>query len=125
MLLVLIILLLNSINCSYSDKHPFIKGLDSGSVSASSTGSPIEQVRASTAVSTPTSAPQPSVDSVNITDSARRLSALAQAVQDAPEVDTLRVAALQQSIGNGQYAINAERIADRLIQMEQDLRDAQ
>ncbi len=98
-----------------------IKGLGSGSLAASSGGSPIEQIRASTAVSTATSAPQPGVDSVNITDSARRLLALAQAVQAAPEVDAQRVAELQQSIGNGQYLVQPGRIADRLLQMEQDL----
>jgi len=98
-----------------------IKGLDSSSVGAGGSGGAIEQIRASTALSTATSAPQPSVDSVNITDSARRLFALAQAVQDAPDVDTARVAELQQAIGNGQYAINPDRIADRLLQMEQDL----
>ena len=98
-----------------------IKGLDSSSLGASGSGSPIEQIRASVAVSTATSAPQPSVDSVNITDSARRLFALAQAVQEAPEVDSERVAALQNAIGNGQYTINPDRVADRLLQMEQDL----
>ena len=98
-----------------------IKGLDSSSLGASSSGSPIEQIRASTAVSTATSAPQPSVDSVNITDSARRLFALAQAVQDSPEVDAERVAALQHAIASGQYTINPDRVADRLLQMEQDL----
>ena len=41
-----------------------IKGLDSSSLGASGRGSPIEQIRASTAVSSATSAPQPSVDSV-------------------------------------------------------------
>jgi negative regulator of flagellin synthesis FlgM len=98
-----------------------IKGLDSSSLGASSGGSPIEQIRASTAVSNATNAPQPAVDSVNITDSARRLFALAQAVNAAPEVDTQRVAALQQEISNGQYVIHPDRLADRLLQMEQDL----
>ncbi|MGC2461832.1 MAG: flagellar biosynthesis anti-sigma factor FlgM [Steroidobacteraceae bacterium] len=98
-----------------------IKGLDSSSLGASSSGSPIEQIRASTAVSTATSAPQPSVDSLNITDSARRLFALAQAVQDSPEIDTERVAARQHAIASGQYTINPDRVADRLLQMEQDL----
>jgi flagellar biosynthesis anti-sigma factor FlgM len=98
-----------------------IKGLDSSSLGASGRGSPIEQIRASTAVSSATSAPQPSVDSVNITDSARRLFALAQAVNEAPEVDSQRVAALQQAIDGGQYTINPTRVADRLLQMEQDL----
>jgi flagellar biosynthesis anti-sigma factor FlgM len=47
--------------------------------------------------------------------------ALAQAVSEAPEVDTQRVSALQQSISSGQYVINPDRIANRLLQMEQDL----
>ena len=98
-----------------------IKGLGSSSLGASSSGTPVEQIRASTAPSSATAAPQPGVDSVNITDSARRLSALAQAVQSAPDVDSQRVAALQQAIGNGQYQISPERVADRLLQMEQDL----
>jgi negative regulator of flagellin synthesis FlgM len=98
-----------------------IKGLDSSSLGASSSGSPIEQIRASTAVSSATNAPQPGVDSVNITDSARRLFALAQAVNASPEVDTQRVAELQQAIADGQYVIHPDRVADRLLQMEQDL----
>ena len=101
-----------------------IKGLGSGAVGASGAGSPIEQIRASTAISTPTNAPQPSVDSVNITDTARRLLALSQAVHDTPDVDSLRVAVLQQSISSGQYSINPGRIADRLLQMEHDLGSA-
>jgi negative regulator of flagellin synthesis FlgM len=99
-----------------------IKGLDSSSIGAArSGGSPIEQIRASTPLGNAAGAPQPSVDSVNITDSARRLFALAQAVNAAPEIDSQRVAAYQQAIGAGQYTINPDRIADRLLQMEQDL----
>ena len=98
-----------------------IKGLGSSSIGASSSGTPVEQIRASTAPGSATGAPQPGIDSVNITDSARRLSALAQAVNASPEVDSQRVSALQQAIGNGQYVISADRIANRLLQMEQDL----
>ena len=99
-----------------------IKGIGAGSVgSASSSGAPVEQVRATAPLSTATGAPQPGADSVNITDSARQLSALAQAVNATPAMDTQRVAQLQQAISNGQYTIDPARIADRLLQMEQDL----
>jgi flagellar biosynthesis anti-sigma factor FlgM len=47
--------------------------------------------------------------------------ALAQAVHAAPEVDAQRVAQLQQSIGNGTYQVQPERIANQLLKMEQDL----
>ena len=98
-----------------------IKALNGSSISASNSGSPIEQIRASTATSTSTSAAPPSVDSVQITDSARRLAALSQAVQNTPEVDSQRVAVLQQAIEGGQYSVNPQLIADRLLQFEQDL----
>ena len=83
-----------------------IDGMGSGSIGASNGGGPIEQVRPSAAAGTATNAPQPGVDNVNITDSARRMLALAQAVQAAPEVNTQRVAELQQS--------NLERLDDSI-----------
>jgi len=98
-----------------------IKGLGSSSLGASSSGTPVDQIRAATAPSSATGAPQSGVDSVNITDSARRLSALAQAVHASPELDSQRVTALQQAISNGQYVVSPDRIANRLLQMEQDL----
>ena len=95
-----------------------IKGLGSGSIGASSSGSPVEQVRPSATVGTPTSAPRSNSDNVQITESARSLAALSQAVQDTPEIDTQRVQALQQAIDGGQYTVNPERIADGLLQFE-------
>lgn len=95
-----------------------IKGLDGGSIGASGSGSPIEQVRASTAANTSTGAPPSHADDVQITDSARRLASLAQALQGGPEIDSQRVQALQQAIEGGHYAINPERIADGLLQFE-------
>lgn len=60
-------------------------------------------------------------DSVHITDSARALAALSQAIQSVPDVDTARVATLQQAIASGSYSIDSEGIAARLLQTEQDL----
>ncbi len=95
-----------------------IKGLDGGSIGASGSGSPIEQVRPGTAAGTSTAAPRSNADDVQITDSARRLASLAQAVRDTPEVDSQRVQSLQQAVESGHYAINPERIADGLLRFE-------
>ena len=46
---------------------------------------------------------------------------LEQAIREAPDVDTQRVATLQQSIEHGQYQVDAGRIADRLLQLEGDI----
>jgi negative regulator of flagellin synthesis FlgM len=61
------------------------------------------------------------VDTVEITESARQMAALAQAVKDTPEVDSKRVAALQQAIESGQYSIDPARIADGIVQFEKNL----
>ena len=61
-------------------------------------------------------------DTVTVSSAARHMTALQQAVNEVPDVDTNRVAAVQQAIGSGQYKINAAKIADRMIQLESDLR---
>jgi len=58
---------------------------------------------------------------VSITDQARRLAALEQAVQGSPVVNESRVAEIRGAIENGRYQINPERIADQLLRTEQDL----
>lgn len=100
-----------------------IKGLDGGSIGPGS-GNPIERVSLSKPVTTAAGADSSSAndkDSVHITESARSMAALAQAVQDAPDVDTSRVASVQQQIDSGQYTVNPERIASRLMQLDRDL----
>jgi negative regulator of flagellin synthesis FlgM len=99
-----------------------IKGLDGGSI-GSDGGNPIEKIRISTAISPASTEPSPAVqtDSVHITQSARSLAALSQAVHDSPEIDAGRVAAAQQAIDSGQYTVSPERIATRMLQLEQDL----
>ena len=105
-----------------------IKQLDGASIGTGN-GSPIESVKPSHAVTSATaesdSSSRPVSDSVHITESARTLAALSQAVQATPDINTDRVAALQQDIGAGQYSIDPERIAGRMLQLEQDLRGAQ
>ncbi|MCC7462544.1 MAG: flagellar biosynthesis anti-sigma factor FlgM [Gammaproteobacteria bacterium] len=97
-----------------------IKGTDSGPVDSGGTRA-VERVRHSTPVGSGTTPAASGADSVRITDSARQLSGLEQAVRAAPDVDTQRVATLQQSIERGQYRADAGRIADRLLQLESDI----
>jgi negative regulator of flagellin synthesis FlgM len=100
-----------------------IKGMDGGSIGPESSN-PIEKVRVNTPVnsgSSGASASSPRSDSVHITDSARALSSLSQAVNDTPDVDTNRVAAVQQALAAGSYRINPERIANNMLALEQDL----
>lgn len=102
-----------------------IKGLDGGSIGAGSSN-PIEKIRISTAVGSAgaDSSSPTNIDNVHITQSARSLAALSRAVSETPDIDSGRVAAVQQAIDAGQYTINPERIAARLLQLEQDLGSA-
>jgi negative regulator of flagellin synthesis FlgM len=103
-----------------------IKGLDGGSIGPDSSN-PVEKIRASTPVPTPAAGSTPSASadsSVHITSSARLLASLSQAVSSTPDINSARVAALQQAIASGQYKINPERIANRLVQLDQDLGNA-
>jgi negative regulator of flagellin synthesis FlgM len=104
-----------------------IKGLDGGSIGSDSSN-PVEKVRVSTPVeSGGSSAPQSTSqntsrsDSVHITQSAHALNSLSEAVNDTPDVDTNRVAALQQALSGGTYKVNPERIANNMLQLEQEL----
>lgn len=101
-----------------------INQLDGGAVSSGSGGAvesilPAKTVGSAASGSSGNGGPPP--DSVHITASGRALAALSQAVQEAPEVDSARVSTLQQAIASGNYSVDAERTAGRMLQLEQDL----
>jgi flagellar biosynthesis anti-sigma factor FlgM len=103
-----------------------IKELDGLSVGTGG-GSPIESIRPASAV-TPAGAGAGSssnTDNVQITHNARLLTSLSQAVQNAPEMDMARVTRLQQAIDSGQYSIDPDQTAARLLRLEQDLAETQ
>jgi negative regulator of flagellin synthesis FlgM len=62
---------------------------------------------------------------VRITNQARQLAALERAVRDTPVVNETRVAAIRLAIEEGRYDISPERIAERLLRMEQELLTAE
>jgi len=58
---------------------------------------------------------------VNITDQAKQLASLEQVLQSLPAVDDLRVDEIRIAIQEGRYQVDPERIADKLLRMEQEL----
>jgi len=62
-----------------------------------------------------------SSDSVDLTDTASKLQQIEQSLADIPIVDSSRVEAVSQSIDDGQYTINNEKIADRIINSENEI----
>lgn len=72
---------------------------------------------------TPRAAPAavPGNTPVNITDQAKQLASLEQALQSQPAVDEGRVSEIRSAIQDGRYQIDPERIADKLLRFEREL----
>lgn len=67
------------------------------------------------------SAPRQSSDLLDLTGRARELRALQQDLAKSPEFDTARVGALKDAVASGRYEVNAERIAHKLLELEDKL----
>jgi negative regulator of flagellin synthesis FlgM len=84
----------------------------------------VNRAKDSTGASSAASAAQPAAsttEGVRITDSARQLAALEQAIRDVPEVDEAKVAKVSSAIAEGSYKVAPQRIADKLIRLENEL----
>ena len=57
-------------------------------------------------------------DRVTLTDTASRLKDLEQQLSSSSSVDSARVAAVQSAISNGDYNVNADSIADKMLAFE-------
>jgi len=64
---------------------------------------------------------RPQGDTVELTSSAQLLERLEKTLASLPEIDRARVDAVKTAIENGEYAIDAERIASALLQHERQL----
>ncbi|WP_421621588.1 flagellar biosynthesis anti-sigma factor FlgM [Alkalilimnicola ehrlichii] len=63
---------------------------------------------------------RPAADQAAVSD---RLQAVRQQIDATPEVNRERVDALKERIANGEYPVDAERIANRMVELENLLND--
>ena len=98
-----------------------IKGTSSklGQTSSSKPGGAGKNTKSPSVTSTGVS----SDDRVDLTETASRLQQIEQALSNIPIVDDARVESVSQSIKNGQYQIDNEKIADRIITSETTLKE--
>ena len=61
-------------------------------------------------------------DHVTLTDSARSLQKIEEAVAKTPVVNADKVAAVKQAISSGTYQVDAGRVAGKLLQYERGLK---
>ena len=60
-------------------------------------------------------------DSVDLTETATQMQKIEQSLASIPIVDSSKVQAVSESIEQGQYQINEEKIADRIIDIEKNI----
>ncbi|MCB1742238.1 MAG: flagellar biosynthesis anti-sigma factor FlgM, partial [Gammaproteobacteria bacterium] len=60
-------------------------------------------------------------DSVALSERANRLASLAASVSNTPEVDQTKVDQMKQALKDGTFTVDRERIADQLMQRENEL----
>jgi negative regulator of flagellin synthesis FlgM len=63
-----------------------------------------------------------STDHLTLTESARSLQKIGEAIAKAPVVNATKVAAVKQALSSGSYQIDAGRVADGLLQFERGLK---
>ena len=66
--------------------------------------------------------PASSQDQVTLTDSARSLQKIEEAVSKTPVVNSDKVAAVKQSLSAGTYQIDSRRVADKLLNFERGMK---
>ncbi len=64
-------------------------------------------------------------DTVQLTDSAKQLRQLEEILANQPVTDAKRVEEIKEAIASGEYEINAERIAEKLLQLDKELGKAE
>lgn len=64
----------------------------------------------------------PSADTVNVSRSGLLMSRLQEVVHSSPAVDTKRVAAIKDAVSSGSYHVDDQRVADKLLRYERNLR---
>lgn len=60
-------------------------------------------------------------DSVRLTGDAQRAATVEKAIANTPSIDEGRIEAVRSAIQNGQYSIDAQRVADKILLLERDL----
>ena len=102
-------------------------------ISAYSTTEPVAPVKGSNSSGVVTDKPQgeasaaaaaapQSADTVTLTNSARSMQKIEEAVAKTPVVNAAKVASVKQAINSGSYQIDAGRVADKLLQFESGLK---
>jgi len=96
-----------------------INPLGRSSTGAISSNTEKSQAKSRPETSTPT--PATTTDTVSLSQESIQVSGLQQQLKDSPAIDQAKVDSIKQEIANGNYPLDAEKIAENLINLEQSL----
>jgi negative regulator of flagellin synthesis FlgM len=97
--------------------------IDINSINHQQTNGATESAQSATARREPT-APQQETgkpqtgDTVSVTEAAKQLQSLENSLESLPVVDSQRVEAIRTAIANGDYEIDPEKVAEKLMSFE-------
>jgi negative regulator of flagellin synthesis FlgM len=92
--------------------------VESKPVRVASTGAVHKRLEQSAGKAGSSAAPE---SDVHLTGASRNLAAIEESLKNLPAVDELRVSAVRQRLDSGDYKIDPQRVADRLLSIERDL----
>ncbi len=92
------------------------------SIKAGKSASGQQTTKTGTAKSSSGSSKTTATDTLDLTGEGSQLQQIEQSLSGIPIVDSKRVESVSQSIESGQYSIDNEKIADRIIENERDLK---
>ncbi len=84
-------------------------------------GAKVEVSRTEQSATQQETGPSNTTDSVSLTDTAARLQKLENTISALPVVDAQRVEDIRSAIANGEYQIDAESIADKMLSFDRSL----
>ncbi len=95
--------------------------LSQSTTTRTKTSEPQNSTAKSSGGAVPAAAPSSKGDTVQLSEAAKALQNVEKKLADTPEVNSARVAQLKQDIENGTYQINAERVAEKFMNFENQL----
>jgi negative regulator of flagellin synthesis FlgM len=98
-----------------------ISGINSGRSHQTTDRQTQGVARDSTSTETRTNPETGSQDKVVLTDMAARMKSLEQKLAKEPQVDQAHVARVRDAIKRGEYQVNPDRVADKMMGFERDM----
>lgn len=98
-----------------------VTGFSSAPSQRAAEGTKVEVSRSEPSIQQQETRSSSAADTVSLTDTAARLQKLENTIAKLPVVDTQRVESLRSAIASGEYEVNPEGIAEKMLGFDADM----